>query len=441
MTNFFRGWSRANSIAAPARAPFDARRTWRRVFVVLKMVRMLRLLGARAASRRAFLEKQHQAMYGAGHQPRCATPGCGSDWYYVQKNGHCTSCNANRTRQTFMDFNMMDTIRKAWSRLTFRKPKDEAHAGLTDEEYAMMLGVEWSAQPQAHHPNNLKLLFNLAQFPPHDVSQSNINADMVDELVKHSALCRAAEQGQMCPVGGCAAMSRILEHTAAHPNAEPNCTDCLKAYRILMSHAERCQAAVCGVPRCTGVKLHLETRTAAAPTPQMCWVRTPTMSWWPAIAYPLHYPLSQLPLYVVDQYQEGFQIVCSLGDRQFACLPQSQILPWTNQPAASAASEPLCNHLACEDLRGCVGYAAACVFASLEQQKMAMNMLASAAASSALQIPQPQQVPRTRLPSLPSLLARQPQAAMPNEFEGAFVSPEVHMKKRKLIQAVPQPRS
>ncbi|RHY67131.1 hypothetical protein DYB30_003608 [Aphanomyces astaci] len=415
---------------------------WRRVFVVLKMVRVLRLLGQRAASRRAFLEKQHQAMYGSsGHQPRCATPGCSSDWYYVQKNGHCTACNANRPRQGVMDSSVMETIRKAWSRLTFRKPKD---AGLSDEEYAMMLGVEWNSQHQEQYPNTLKLVYNLSQFPPHVNQNANLNADMVDELVKHSSECAASERGQMCHVGGCAEMRRILHHTSVHPNAEPNCTDCLKAYRILLSHAERCRV-LCRVPRCSGVKTHLECRAAAASgnaaAPQMCWVRTPQMSWWPAIAYPMHYPLPQLPLYVVDQYQDGHQIVCCLGDRQFACLPLNQILPWT-QPALQSSTEPLCNHLACEDLRGCVGYAATCVFASLEQHKMAMTHHHAMASLSG---PHPQQVsqppPRTRLPSLPSLLARQPQTTpVANEFDGGFISPEVHMKKRKLIQ-VPQLRS
>ncbi|KAH9156782.1 hypothetical protein AeRB84_001326 [Aphanomyces euteiches] len=432
MTSFFRGWTRTNSVAtAVPRPAFDAKRTWRRVFTVIKMIRMLRVLGAQAASRRAFLEKQHQAMYGSSNRPRCATPGCPSDWYYVQKNGHCTSCNANRTR---MDFNMMETIRKAWSRLTFRKPKDETHAGLSDEEYAMMLGVEWNAQAQEQYPNTLKLIHNLNQFPPHVNQNANLNANMVDDLVKHSSACNLAEQGQVCTVGGCTEMRRILQHTSMHPNAEPNCTDCIKTYRILMSHAERCQVE-CNVPRCAAVKKHIECRSATSPpTPQMCWVRTPEMSWWPAIVYPLHYPLPQLPLYVVDQYQDGYHVVCCLGDRQFACVPSTQILPWT-QPAAQASTDQLCNHLACEDLRGCVGYPAACVFASLDQQKMAMMHHSSIPAPS-VQLAAPQ---RTRLPSLPSLLSRQPQATP--EYDGAFTSPEVHMKKRKLIQAIPQHRS
>ncbi|OQR99597.1 hypothetical protein THRCLA_06451 [Thraustotheca clavata] len=444
----FRGWRQATA----ARPPFDARRMWRRAFLVLQIIRELRVLGGRAAARRAYLEKQQMYMYGNG-TPRCATPGCTSNWYYVQKNGHCTACNANRTRQA-TDFSMMDTLRRAVDKVktAIRGNKDDEamEGGLDDEEYAMMQQVEWqepapmklapSLTPSTAYNgtsslslSNLRLHYNLSRMPPQtNNSSSLLDGKVVDQLVRHAASCAVADDGLLCPTGGCAEMRRVLHHTTVHPYAEPNCTDCIKTYRILISHCERCSFDSCNVPRCEAVKMHLQRKSQTqmvlpappADGPQLCWVRTPQMSWWPAIQYPLNYPLPQLPQYVLDQYQEDCHVVCFLGDRQFACIHQQYILPWSQpaQPTVAPNAE-VCTHPVCEDLRSCLGYVAPCIFLTHEKQQPSASLP-----------PLPPQAPRTGLPSLQSLFTRESKPVTAPTYDGIMYSPEVHLKKRKLIQ-------
>ncbi|KDO26410.1 hypothetical protein SPRG_08213 [Saprolegnia parasitica CBS 223.65] len=447
----FRGWRQP----AVARPPFDPRRAWRRAFLVLQILRALRILGERAAARRAYLEKQQMYMYGSG-TPRCATPGCSSNWYYVQKNGHCTACNANRTRQA-PDFSMMDTLRRAVDKVKTairgNKEDEDMESGLADEEYAMMQQVEWQQETSKPHApvfsqanangtsslslSNLRLHYNLSRMPPQtNTSSSLLDSKVVDQLVRHASSCAAADEGHLCPTGGCAEMRRVLHHTTVHPYAEPNCTDCIKTYRILISHAERCGfESPCLVPRCEAVKLHLQRKAQTqmvlpappADGPQLCWVRTPQMSWWPAIQYPLNYPLPQLPQYVLDQYQEGCQIVCFLGDRQFACIHTQYIMPWSQpaQPTVVPNAE-VCTHPVCEDLRSCLGYVAPCIFLTHAKQQQPTTVSLP---------PLPPQAPRTGLPSLQSIFSREPKPlAHPPTYDGIMYSPEVHMKKRKLIQ-------